>query len=128
MKLYVTVDLLLFKMGQFVPWLQSGHRTVRLFLLVAVLVSVKQLRNVHQILEDSVTLLSSIGLGYFSFSIIRKTGTWKGFCTGRGEATGFCSVSLIINVTSNFLFPDNFWVKFSNSTNILAVTDIKVSF
>ena len=50
--------LTLLKMGQFVSWLQSGHYTVRLFPLVAVLVFVKQLRNVHQTREDSVTLLS----------------------------------------------------------------------
>lgn len=58
LEIVLTVDLVLLKMGQFVSWLQSDHYTVRLFPLVAVLVSVKQLRNVHQTLEDSVILLS----------------------------------------------------------------------
>ena len=58
LEIVLAVDLVLFKMGQFVSWLQSGHYTVRLFPLVAVLVFVKQLRNVHQTREDSVTLLS----------------------------------------------------------------------
>lgn len=58
LEIVLTVDLVLFKMGQFMSWLLSGHHTVRLFPLVAVSVSVKQLRNVHQTLEDSVTLLS----------------------------------------------------------------------
>lgn len=42
----LTVDLVLLKMGQFMSWLQCGHHTVRLFPLVAVSVSVKQLRSV----------------------------------------------------------------------------------
>lgn len=48
LEIVLTVDLVLLKMGQFVSWLQSDHYTVRLFPLVAVLVSVKQLSDVHQ--------------------------------------------------------------------------------
>lgn len=58
LEIVLTVGLVLFEMGQFMSWLQSRHHTVRLFPLVAVSVSVKQLRNVYQTLEDSVTLLS----------------------------------------------------------------------
>ena len=58
LEIVLTVGLVLFEMGQFMSWLQSRDHTVRLFPLVAVSVSVKQLRNVYQTLEDSVTLLS----------------------------------------------------------------------
>ena len=38
------------KMEQLMSWLQSGHHAVSFFPLVVVLVSAKQLRNVHQTL------------------------------------------------------------------------------
>ena len=43
-------DSVLLKMEQLMSWLQSGHHTVSFFPLVAILVSARQLRNVHQTL------------------------------------------------------------------------------
>ena len=54
----LAIDSVLLNMEQLMSWLQSGHLAVSFFPLVAVLVFVKQLRNVHQTLKDSVTLLS----------------------------------------------------------------------
>ena len=54
----LAIDPVLLKMEQLMSWLQSGHHAVSFFPLVAVIASVKQLRNVHQTLKDSVTLLS----------------------------------------------------------------------
>ena len=54
----LAIDLLLLKMEQLMSWLLSGHHAVSFFPLVAVTVSVKQLRNVYQILKDSVALLT----------------------------------------------------------------------
>ena len=42
-----TIDSPVLKREPPVSWLQSGHHAVSIFLLVAVIVSVKQLRNVH---------------------------------------------------------------------------------
>ena len=54
----LAIDSVLLKVEQLMSWLQSGHRAVSVFPLVAVTVSVKQHRNVHQTLKDSVLLLS----------------------------------------------------------------------
>ena len=54
----LAVDSVLLKMEQLMSWSQSGHHAVSFSPLVAVIVSVQQLRNVHQTLKDSVTLLS----------------------------------------------------------------------
>lgn len=40
----------LFRIELILLWMQSGHHTVSIFLLVAVTVSVKQFRNMHQTL------------------------------------------------------------------------------
>ena len=47
----LVIDSALLRMEQLMSWLQSGHHAVSFFPLVAVIVSVKQLRNVHQILN-----------------------------------------------------------------------------
>ena len=47
----LAIDSVLLKMEQFMLWLQSAHHAVGFFLLVAVTVSVKQLRNLHQTLS-----------------------------------------------------------------------------
>ena len=47
----LAIDSILLKMEQFMSWLQSDHHAVSFFPLVAVTVSVKQLRNVHQTLS-----------------------------------------------------------------------------
>ena len=54
----LAIDSVLLKVEQLMSWLESGHHAVSFFPLVAVTVSVKQLRNVHQTLKDSLTLLS----------------------------------------------------------------------
>ena len=46
----LAIDLVLLKMEQLMSWLQSGHHAVSFFPLVAVIMSIKQLRNVHQTL------------------------------------------------------------------------------
>jgi len=47
----LAIGSVLLKMEQFMLWLQSAHHADGFFLLVAVIVSVKQLRNVHQTLS-----------------------------------------------------------------------------
>ena len=47
----LAIDSVLLKMEQFMSWLQSGHHAVSFFPLVAITVSVKQLRSVHQTLS-----------------------------------------------------------------------------
>ena len=44
-------DSVLLKMEQLMSWLQSGHHAVSFFPVVAVTVSIKQLRSVHQTLS-----------------------------------------------------------------------------
>ena len=44
----LAIDSVLLKMEQFILWLQSVHHADGFFPLMAVTVSVKQLRNVHQ--------------------------------------------------------------------------------
>ena len=55
----LSIDSVLLKMEQFTSWLQSGHRAVSFSPLMAVIVSVKQLRNVHQTERfcDSIVLI-----------------------------------------------------------------------
>ena len=45
------------KMEQFMSWLQSDHDAVSFFLLVAVRVSIRQLKAMRKTLKDSGTLL-----------------------------------------------------------------------
>ena len=45
------------KMEQFMSWLQSDQDAVSFFLLVAVRVSITQLKAIHKTLKDSGTLL-----------------------------------------------------------------------
>jgi len=45
------------KMEQFMSWLQSDHDAVSSFLLVAVRVSIRQLKAMRKTLKDSGTLL-----------------------------------------------------------------------
>ena len=49
--LVLAIDSVLLRLAQFMSWLQSGHRGVSFFPLVAVTVPVKQLGNVHQTLS-----------------------------------------------------------------------------
>lgn len=44
----LVIDLALVEMEQLMSWLQSCHHAVSFFLLVAVMVSVKQLKDVRQ--------------------------------------------------------------------------------
>ena len=46
----LAIDSVLLKMEQLMSWLRSGHRAVSFFPLVAVIISAKQLRNVHRTL------------------------------------------------------------------------------
>ena len=91
----LAIDSELLKMEQLMSWSwsQSGHPAVRFSPLVAVRVSVKQLRSVHQTLKDSGTLLACSltararsfvtrgGLGDLSFSTDKPWG-----CPPRGSA------------------------------------------
>ena len=54
----LAIDSVLLKTEQLMSWLQSGHHAISFSPLVAVTVSVKQLRKVHWTLKESVTLLS----------------------------------------------------------------------
>ena len=54
----LATDSALLKKEQLMSWLQAGHHAVSFSPLVAVIVSVKRLRNVHQTLKNSVILLS----------------------------------------------------------------------
>lgn len=47
----LAIDSVLLKTEQLMSWLQYGHHTVSILPLVAVTVSVKQLRNVHPTLS-----------------------------------------------------------------------------
>ena len=47
----LAVDSVLLKTEEIMSWMQSGHHAATFFSLVAVIVSVKQLRNVHQTLS-----------------------------------------------------------------------------
>lgn len=44
----LAIDSVLLKMEQLMPWIQSGYHAVSFFSMVAVIGSVKQLRNVCQ--------------------------------------------------------------------------------
>ena len=46
----LAIDSVLLKMEQLMSWLQSALHAVSFFPLVAVIISVKQLRNMHQTL------------------------------------------------------------------------------
>ena len=48
----LAIDSLLLKMDKFMSQLSSGHHAVSFPLLVAVIVSVKQLKNIHQKLRQ----------------------------------------------------------------------------
>ena len=50
LEIALAINSVLLKMEQFMAWLQPGQYAAGLFPLVAVLVPVKQLRNVHQTL------------------------------------------------------------------------------
>ena len=50
LEIALAINSVLLKMEQFMAWLQSGQYAAGLFPLVAVIVPVKQLRNVHQTL------------------------------------------------------------------------------
>ena len=52
------MDSVMLRMEQLTPWLQSVHHAVSFCPQVVVSVSAKQLKNVHQTLKDSVSLLS----------------------------------------------------------------------
>lgn len=47
LEIALAINSVLLKMEQFMAWLQSGQHAAGLFPLVAVIVSVKQLRNVY---------------------------------------------------------------------------------
>ena len=47
----LAIDSILLKLEQLMSWLQSGHHAVSFFPVVAVIVSVKQFRSVHQTLS-----------------------------------------------------------------------------
>ena len=51
LRIGLAIDSILLKMEQLMWWLQSGHHAVSFFPLVAVTVSVKQLRKVHRTLS-----------------------------------------------------------------------------
>ena len=55
----LAIDSVLLKMDKLLSWLQSRHRAVSIKNpLLAVIVFVKQLRYLHQMQQDCVTLLS----------------------------------------------------------------------
>ena len=61
----LAIDSVLFKMKQFMSWLQSGHYAFSFSPLLAVMVSAKQVRNVHQTLslcDSIVPIISSLSL------------------------------------------------------------------
>ena len=51
------IDSILLKVEQLMSQLQSGHHAISFSPLMAVRVSVKQLKSVYQILQNSMTLL-----------------------------------------------------------------------
>ena len=57
LRIVLGMDLVMLRMEQLTPWLQSVHHAVSFFPQVIVSVSAKQLKNVHQTLKDSVSLL-----------------------------------------------------------------------
>lgn len=68
----LAIDLVLLKMKQFVSWLQSGHYAFSFSPLLAVIVSAKQVRNVHQTLvlcDFIVPIISSLSLLLCNFGM-----------------------------------------------------------
>ena len=57
LRIVLGMDSVMLRMEQLTPWLQSVHHVVSFFPQVIVSVSAKQLKNVHQTLKDSVSLL-----------------------------------------------------------------------
>ena len=61
----LAIDSVLLERKQFMSWLQSGHYVFSFFLLLAVMVSAKQVRNMHQTLslcDSIVPIISSLNL------------------------------------------------------------------
>ena len=64
LEIALAINSVLLRMEQFTAWLQSGQHAAGLFPLVAVILSGKQLRNVHQtwVCDSSVLIISCLSL------------------------------------------------------------------
>ena len=108
LEVVLAMDSVLLKVEQLMSWLQSDHHTVSFFSLVAIKVSIKQHRNLHQTLKDSVTLViliinclsllscDSEAWKISAFLQTRGSGQGRTFYLSGGGTSSFCSVSITL--------------------------------